>query len=42
MFTRIKAELENLDPVVNSIQVTGKEVYVDNIVEEGARQRNRG
>jgi len=29
---RLKAELENLDPIGNSIQVTGKEVYEDNRV----------
>jgi hypothetical protein len=39
---RIKAELENLDPVVKSIQVTGKEVYMDNIVEERSGAEGQG
>ena len=30
IFMRLKSELENLVPVGKSIQVTGKEVYVDN------------
>ena len=33
IFMRLNVELENLDPVVKSIQVTGKEVHVDNRVE---------
>jgi hypothetical protein len=42
IFIRLKAELENLDPVGNSIQVTGKEVYVDNIVEERGGAEEQG
>ena len=33
IFKRLKAELENLDPIDKSIQVTGKVVYMDNKVE---------
>ena len=42
IFMRLKAELENLDPVGKSIQVTGKEVYVDNIVEERGGAEEQG
>ncbi len=42
IFMRIKAELENLDPVGKIIQVTGKEVYMDNIVEERGGAEERG
>jgi hypothetical protein len=41
-FMRLKAELENLDPVGKSIQVTGKEVYVDYIVEERGGAEEQG
>jgi hypothetical protein len=39
---RIKTELENLDPVGKSIQETGKEVYMDNIVEERGGSEEQG
>ena len=39
---RLKAELENLDPVGKSIKVTGKEVYMDNIVEERGGTEEQG
>ncbi len=42
IFMRLKPELENLDPVYKSIQVTGKEVYVDNIVEERGGTEEQG
>ncbi len=42
IFMRIKTELENLDPVGKSIQVTGKEVYMDNIVEERGGTEEQG
>ena len=42
IFMRLKTELENLDPVGKSIQVTGKEVYVDNIVEERGGSEEQG
>jgi len=39
---RIFAELENQDPVAKSIQVTGKEVYVDNSVEAWVGTEEQG
>jgi hypothetical protein len=42
IFMRLKAEVENLDTVGKSIQVTGKEVYVDNIVEERGGAEEQG
>ncbi len=42
IFMRIKSELESLDPVGKSIQVTGKEVYMDNIIEERGGSEEQG
>ena len=39
---RLEVELENLDPVDKSIQVTGKEVYVDNNVQTWVGTEEQG
>ena len=39
---RLEVELDNLDPVGKSIQVTGKEVYVDNNVQTWVGTEEQG